>query len=68
MIHHHIFMSTSFQEMTCHTQQKLKAKLVLYNRNLMDIRHTVATLSLGAIKAVIVVLLVWLEIGSNKDV
>ena len=34
----------------------------------MDITNTVATLGFDAIKAVIVVLPVWLEIGSNKDV
>lgn len=51
------------------TQQKrLTTKLVSYNWNLMDITNTVATLSFDAIKAVIVVLPVLLEIGSNKDV
>lgn len=34
----------------------------------MDIRHTVATLSLDAIKAVIVLLSVSQEMGRNKDV
>lgn len=45
-----------------------RQKIVLYNWKLMCIRHTAATLYFDAINAEIVLLLLRLEIGSNKDV
>lgn len=51
--------------MSQHNKKLLRAKLVQLKS---DGHYTVATLSLDAIKAVIVLLLVWLKIGSDKDV